>query len=126
MIQSKLWLSEVALVDSLARIGEWASFGSCSEPTDVRHKSPMSWAVDRRTQVEASSRAESEDIVSLADSVSYTANMPVAASMKQKQSEHTTEKKDAAKALDSLLLMDEVWYATTQRRRRHAPCSFHN
>lgn len=81
-------------------------------------------AVDRRTQVEASSRAEFEDTVSLANSVLYTVNTPVAASMKQKPSGHATEKKDAAQALDSLLLMDEVWYATTQRR--HAPCSFPN
>jgi hypothetical protein len=70
----------------------------------------MSWQlVDRRTQVEASSRAEFEDIVSFANSVLYTAITPVAVSMKQKQSGNATEKKDAAKALDKLLLMDEVW-----------------
>lgn len=66
-------------------------------------------AVDRQTQVEASSRAEFEDIVSLVCSVFVLGNTPVAASMKQKQSGNATEKKDAAKTLDKLLLMDEVW-----------------
>lgn len=96
---------------SLSRGTHWRiGVSGGDSDADRRHnKSYVMAVVDRRTQVEASSRAEFEDIVSFANSILYTAITPVVVSMKQKQPGNATEKKDAAKALDKLLLMDEVW-----------------
>jgi hypothetical protein len=62
-------------------------------------------------QVEASSHAESGDIVFWP--ILYKAYTTVATSMKQ--AGDATNKEEAAEALDSLLLMNEAWYATPRR-----------
>jgi hypothetical protein len=70
-------------------------------------------------QVEASSYAESGDIVFWP--ILHKVNTTVATSMKQ--AGDATNKEEAAEALDSLLLMNEAWYATP---RRHAFRAFSN
>jgi hypothetical protein len=62
-------------------------------------------------QVEASSYAESQDIVFWP--ILHKADTIVATSMKK--AGDATNEKEAAEALDSLLLMNEAWYATPQR-----------
>lgn len=69
--------------------------------------------------VEASSHAESEDVVFWP--VLHMVNTTVATSMKQ--AGDATTRRDADEALGSLLLLNEAWYATP---RRHAFWPFSN